>query len=85
MHTNGKDFFQDYPSLALITEKMSENNINLIFAVTSHVESLYKVKRVINVIISQYGKCHTEYVFLRSLSNIYCILLSLSLSIVELQ
>ncbi|XP_016357131.1 integrin beta-3-like [Sinocyclocheilus anshuiensis] len=31
----------DYPSLALITEKMSENNINLIFAVTSHVESLY--------------------------------------------
>ncbi|KTF86778.1 hypothetical protein cypCar_00011822, partial [Cyprinus carpio] len=35
-------FFQDYPSLALITEKMSENNINLIFAVTSHVESLYK-------------------------------------------
>uniref|UniRef100_A0A8C1FMH9 Integrin beta n=2 Tax=Cyprinus carpio TaxID=7962 RepID=A0A8C1FMH9_CYPCA len=32
----------DYPSLALITEKMSENNINLIFAVTSHVESLYK-------------------------------------------
>uniref|UniRef100_A0A671MSJ7 Integrin beta n=1 Tax=Sinocyclocheilus anshuiensis TaxID=1608454 RepID=A0A671MSJ7_9TELE len=40
----------DYPSLALITEKMSENNINLIFAVTSHVESLYKVRRVINVI-----------------------------------
>uniref|UniRef100_A0A8C1FLZ0 Integrin beta n=2 Tax=Cyprinus carpio TaxID=7962 RepID=A0A8C1FLZ0_CYPCA len=35
----------DYPSLALITEKMSENNINLIFAVTSHVESLYKKLR----------------------------------------
>uniref|UniRef100_A0A4W4GVX7 Integrin beta n=3 Tax=Electrophorus TaxID=8004 RepID=A0A4W4GVX7_ELEEL len=32
----------DYPSLALITEKMSENNINLIFAVTSPVLSLYK-------------------------------------------
>uniref|UniRef100_A0A7N8X4W8 Integrin beta n=1 Tax=Mastacembelus armatus TaxID=205130 RepID=A0A7N8X4W8_9TELE len=27
----------DYPSLALITEKMSENNINLIFAVTNPV------------------------------------------------
>ncbi|RXN09628.1 integrin beta-3 [Labeo rohita] len=35
----------DYPSLALLTEKMSENNINLIFAVTSHVESLYKKLR----------------------------------------
>ncbi|XP_030629436.1 integrin beta-3b [Chanos chanos] len=32
----------DYPSLALITEKMSENNINLIFAVTSSVVPLYK-------------------------------------------
>ncbi|XP_023266761.1 integrin beta-3-like [Seriola lalandi dorsalis] len=32
----------DYPSLALITEKMSENNINLIFAVTSFVVPLYK-------------------------------------------
>ncbi|XP_012670009.2 integrin beta-3-like [Clupea harengus] len=32
----------DYPSLALITEKMSENNINLIFAVTSPVQPLYK-------------------------------------------
>uniref|UniRef100_A0A8C6USI6 Integrin beta n=1 Tax=Neogobius melanostomus TaxID=47308 RepID=A0A8C6USI6_9GOBI len=32
----------DYPSLALMTEKMSENNINLIFAVTSYVVSLYK-------------------------------------------
>uniref|UniRef100_A0A673L1F1 Integrin beta n=1 Tax=Sinocyclocheilus rhinocerous TaxID=307959 RepID=A0A673L1F1_9TELE len=33
----------DYPSLALITEKMSENNINLIFAVTnlSFFRSLY--------------------------------------------
>uniref|UniRef100_A0A671XG43 Integrin beta n=1 Tax=Sparus aurata TaxID=8175 RepID=A0A671XG43_SPAAU len=31
----------DYPSLALMTEKMSENNINLIFAVTSYVLPLY--------------------------------------------
>uniref|UniRef100_A0A8C2XHC1 Integrin beta n=1 Tax=Cyclopterus lumpus TaxID=8103 RepID=A0A8C2XHC1_CYCLU len=28
----------DYPSMALMTEKMSENNINLIFAVTNYVE-----------------------------------------------
>lgn len=34
---------QDYPSLALITEKMSENNINLIFAVTNSVVTLYQV------------------------------------------
>ncbi|XP_061605047.1 integrin beta-3-like isoform X2 [Phyllopteryx taeniolatus] len=32
----------DYPSLALLTEKMSENNINLIFAVTNYVLPLYK-------------------------------------------
>ncbi|XP_067334038.1 integrin beta-3-like [Channa argus] len=32
----------DYPSLAILTEKMSENNINLIFAVTSYVVPLYK-------------------------------------------
>ncbi|XP_039596750.1 integrin beta-3a [Polypterus senegalus] len=32
----------DYPSLALLTEKMSENNINLIFAVTSPVVDLYR-------------------------------------------
>uniref|UniRef100_A0A8C7I4C3 Integrin beta n=1 Tax=Oncorhynchus kisutch TaxID=8019 RepID=A0A8C7I4C3_ONCKI len=32
----------DYPSLALITEKMSENNINLIFAVTNNVMPLYQ-------------------------------------------
>ncbi|KAA8585372.1 hypothetical protein FQN60_004066 [Etheostoma spectabile] len=32
----------DYPSLALITDKMSENNINLIFAVTSYVVPLYQ-------------------------------------------
>ncbi|XP_030591196.1 integrin beta-3a [Archocentrus centrarchus] len=31
----------DYPSLALLTDKMSENNINLVFAVTSYVEPLY--------------------------------------------
>lgn len=35
---------QDYPSLALITEKMSENNINLIFAVTNPVVPLYQVR-----------------------------------------
>ncbi|XP_072298988.1 integrin beta-3a [Eucyclogobius newberryi] len=32
----------DYPSLALMNEKMSENNINLIFAVTGYVVPLYK-------------------------------------------
>ncbi|KAK5850897.1 hypothetical protein PBY51_001734 [Eleginops maclovinus] len=32
----------DYPSLALITEKTSENNINLIFAVTNPVVPLYQ-------------------------------------------
>ncbi|KAG7504767.1 hypothetical protein JOB18_016515 [Solea senegalensis] len=32
----------DYPSLALMTDKMSENNINLVFAVTDIVEPLYK-------------------------------------------
>lgn len=32
----------DYPSLALMNEKMSENNINLIFAVTSYVVPTYK-------------------------------------------
>ncbi|XP_028268266.1 integrin beta-3a [Parambassis ranga] len=32
----------DYPSLGLLTEKMSENNINLIFAVTSYVVPLYE-------------------------------------------
>lgn len=37
-------FDQDYPSLALITEKMSENNINLIFAVTNPVVPLYQVR-----------------------------------------
>lgn len=44
--------FQDYPSLGLITDKMSENNINLVFAVTSYVVPLYKVKyrKVINVL-----------------------------------
>ncbi|XP_064421547.1 integrin beta-3 isoform X2 [Latimeria chalumnae] len=32
----------DYPSLGLITEKLSEKNINLIFAVTGAVVDLYK-------------------------------------------
>uniref|UniRef100_A0A8C7K3S2 Integrin beta n=1 Tax=Oncorhynchus kisutch TaxID=8019 RepID=A0A8C7K3S2_ONCKI len=37
-----KSSILDYPSLALITEKMSENNINLIFAVTNNVMPLYQ-------------------------------------------
>ncbi|XP_068574553.1 integrin beta-3a [Cebidichthys violaceus] len=37
-----KSTMLDYPSLALMTEKMSENNINLIFAVTKYVLPLYK-------------------------------------------
>ncbi|XP_057673179.1 integrin beta-3-like isoform X2 [Corythoichthys intestinalis] len=37
-----KSTILDYPSLALLTEKMSENNINLIFAVTNYVVPLYK-------------------------------------------
>uniref|UniRef100_A0A669FA26 Integrin beta n=1 Tax=Oreochromis niloticus TaxID=8128 RepID=A0A669FA26_ORENI len=37
-----KSTTMDYPSLALITEKMSENNINLIFAVTNPVVTLYQ-------------------------------------------
>ncbi|XP_067397075.1 integrin beta-3 isoform X1 [Emydura macquarii macquarii] len=32
----------DYPSLGLLTEKLSQKNINLIFAVTDNVASLYK-------------------------------------------
>ncbi|XP_051994725.1 integrin beta-3a isoform X1 [Xyrauchen texanus] len=32
----------DYPSLGLITDKISENNINLIFAVTVNMVSLYR-------------------------------------------
>ncbi|XP_043089691.1 integrin beta-3a isoform X2 [Puntigrus tetrazona] len=32
----------DYPSLGMITDKLSENNINLIFAVTSGVVELYR-------------------------------------------
>uniref|UniRef100_A0A8C6LG78 Integrin beta n=1 Tax=Nothobranchius furzeri TaxID=105023 RepID=A0A8C6LG78_NOTFU len=41
-HLNSENMYRmsttmDYPSLALITEKMSENNINLIFAVTNSV------------------------------------------------
>ena len=38
--------FQDYPSLAQMTEKMSQNNINLVFAVTSFVVPLYKVNKL---------------------------------------
>ncbi|XP_029015387.1 integrin beta-3-like [Betta splendens] len=32
----------DYPSLGILSEKISENNINLVFAVTSYVVPLYK-------------------------------------------
>lgn len=34
---------QDYPSLALLGEKLAENNIHLIFAVTKSHYILYKV------------------------------------------
>jgi len=34
---------QDYPSLALLGEKLAENNIFLIFAVTKRHYVLYKV------------------------------------------
>ncbi|XP_073713556.1 integrin beta-3a isoform X1 [Misgurnus anguillicaudatus] len=37
-----KSTILDYPSLGLITDKISENNINLIFAVTSEMVSLYR-------------------------------------------
>ncbi|XP_053555719.1 integrin beta-3 [Bombina bombina] len=33
---------QDYPSLGLMTEKLSQKNINLVFAVTESVKELYK-------------------------------------------
>lgn len=34
---------QDYPSLALLGEKLAENNIFLIFAVTKRLYVIYKV------------------------------------------
>lgn len=37
-----KSSILDYPSLALMSEKMSENNIYLVFAVTNYVYPLYK-------------------------------------------
>lgn len=48
---------QDYPSLGLMTEKMSENNINLVFAVTSFVLPLYKVSR-------QHWLSHSDKLFM---------------------
>lgn len=36
---------QDYPSLALLGEKLAENNIFLIFAVTKQLYIIYKVRR----------------------------------------
>lgn len=35
---------QDYPSLALLGEKLAENNIFLIFAVTKQLYIIYKVR-----------------------------------------
>uniref|UniRef100_A0A9J7YS65 Integrin beta n=1 Tax=Cyprinus carpio carpio TaxID=630221 RepID=A0A9J7YS65_CYPCA len=37
-----KSTILDYPSLGMITDKLSENNINLIFAVTSPMVELYR-------------------------------------------
>uniref|UniRef100_A0A673GXH2 Integrin beta n=1 Tax=Sinocyclocheilus rhinocerous TaxID=307959 RepID=A0A673GXH2_9TELE len=37
-----KSTILDYPSLGMITDKLSENNINLIFAVTSSMVQLYR-------------------------------------------
>ncbi|XP_030649159.1 integrin beta-3a [Chanos chanos] len=33
---------QDYPSLALMAEKLSQNNVNLVFAVTTYAMDLYR-------------------------------------------
>lgn len=41
---------QDYPSLALLGEKLAENNIFLIFAVTKQLYIIYKVHRFNNKI-----------------------------------
>lgn len=38
--------FQDYPSLGLLTEKMTANNINLVFAVTNEVIPIYDVRKM---------------------------------------
>ncbi|XP_026063719.1 integrin beta-3a [Carassius auratus] len=37
-----KSTILDYPSLGMITDKLSENNINLIFAVTNNMVDLYR-------------------------------------------
>uniref|UniRef100_A0A673XE08 Integrin beta n=1 Tax=Salmo trutta TaxID=8032 RepID=A0A673XE08_SALTR len=54
----------DYPSLALITEKMSENNINLIFAVTNnghHVGTLSDDSgNVIQLILDAYERIRSK-------------------------
>lgn len=44
-------FPQDYPSLALLGEKLAENNIFLIFAVTKRHYVLYKVMYVNQLIV----------------------------------
>lgn len=44
LHTpNPSLLFQDYPSLALLGEKLAENNIFLNFAVTKRLYVIYKV------------------------------------------
>uniref|UniRef100_A0A673M0Q3 Integrin beta n=1 Tax=Sinocyclocheilus rhinocerous TaxID=307959 RepID=A0A673M0Q3_9TELE len=47
-HTNNNNEYDkstilDYPSLGMITDKLSENNINLIFAVTKAMVPLYRL------------------------------------------
>lgn len=37
---------QDYPSIAHLVQKLSENNIQTIFAVTEEFQPVYKVKRM---------------------------------------
>lgn len=37
-------FLQDYPSIAHLVQKLSENNIQTIFAVTEEFQAVYKVK-----------------------------------------
>lgn len=41
------DFFQDYPSIAHLVQKLSENNIQTIFAVTEEFQAVYKVKKLL--------------------------------------
>lgn len=40
-----KIYFQDYPSVGQIAQKLEEQNIQPIFAVTKKMESVYKVRK----------------------------------------